>query len=292
MRRPCKEIRRILMQRKFAILGFPLKHTMSPPIHKRLFELDGKDGEYLVYEISPEDLEGKMPELNALDGYNVTIPHKISVIQFLDRLDETAKRYGAVNCIANKNGELVGFNTDCLGFLRALESADIKLGGKVLLLGCGGAGRMMAIEAALSGAELSIAVRKGYEHEAQKVISEIREMGCKSEIKILTLGEIDGAYDLLLNATPVGMYPHIDECPVPDEVIRNCTYVFDAVYNPVKTKLLQKAAAFGKKSVGGMAMLVWQAVAAHEIWDNSSYKISDVEDLILKMEKQVMENFK
>ncbi len=280
------------MQRKFAILGFPLKHTMSPPIHKKLFELDGKDGEYLVYEIPPEELKEKIPELNALNGYNVTIPHKISVIPFLDKLDETAKRYGAVNCVANKNGELVGFNTDCLGFLHALESAGIKLGGRVLLLGCGGAGRMMAIEAALSGAQLSIAVRKGYEHEAQKVISEIREMNCNSEIKILTLGEISGEYDLLANATPVGMYPHTEECPVPDEVIKNCACVFDAVYNPVKTKLLQKAESFGKKSVGGMAMLVWQAVSAHEIWDGSSYKISDIEALISEMEKQVTENFK
>ena len=111
------------MQRKYALLGGKLGHTLSPPIHQRLFELKGREFEYTLIESEPEQLEGKKGELSALAGYNVTIPHKQSVIEFMDRLDASAKRYGAVNCVDNKGGVSVGYNTDCDGFLRSIKSS-------------------------------------------------------------------------------------------------------------------------------------------------------------------------
>lgn len=280
-----------MAQRKFAILGFPLKHTMSPPIHDALFKLAGKEAEYSVCELSPEDLAGQASALNAMDGYNVTIPHKVSIIPFLSKLDESAARYGAVNCVAQKDGETVGYNTDCYGFLRALEIGGASLSGKVLQLGCGGVGRMMAIETARKGGELTIAVRTGFEYEADGVLAEIKACAPNAVVSVTTLDNIAGSFDLLVNATPVGMYPHVEGCPVSDDVIANCACVFDAVYNPIKTLLMKKAEGFGKKIIGGMAMLVWQAVVAHEIWDDSVYKSEDIAALIDEMEKQVAVSF-
>lgn len=280
------------MSRKFAILGHPLKHTMSPPIHAKLFEMAGLDGEYIIKDVPHEELKNNIAELNSLTGYNITIPHKVSIIPYLDKLDASALRYGAVNCVLTKDGVSVGHNTDCYGFLRALQLGGANLKGKVLQLGCGGVGRMMAIETALQGGELTIAVRVGFEHETIPVLDEIAKFAPDTKVTVTTLDKIKGEFDLLINSTPVGMFPNVDASPVEDEIIKNCACVFDAVYNPVKTLLMKKAESFGKKTIGGMAMLVWQAVVAHEIWDNSVYDKDKIAQLISEMEKQVTENFK
>lgn len=285
------------MSRKFAILGYPLKHTMSPPIHQRLFELAGLDADYSVIEASPEELKNHKEYLKSLQGFNVTIPHKVKIIPYLDKLDASAVRYGAVNCVSHEEGQTTGFNTDCYGFLRSLEIGGASLKGKVLQLGCGGVGRMMAIETALHGGELTIAVREGYEHETESVLNEIKSCAPQAVVHLTTLEKlngqgVDGDFDLLINSTPVGMYPHTDGCPVSDSILEKCACVFEAIYNPIRTLLMQKAEGFGKKTIGGMAMLVWQAVVAHEIWDHSSYKNEDIAQLIRDMEKQVEEDFK
>ncbi len=158
---------------KYALLGYPLGHTMSPPIHKRLFELDGKpDSEYEVCEIPPEKLAERSEYLNSLNGYNITIPYKVDIIKYLDGLDESAKRYNSVNCVVNRDGKNIGYNTDCSGFLRSLEAGGAKLGGRVLQIGCGGVGRMMAIEAALHGAELTIVALPEFIAGAEEVAEE------------------------------------------------------------------------------------------------------------------------
>ena len=123
--------------KKYALIGHPLGHSMSPFIHKRLFEEAGRQAEYTLEDISPESLKEKLPDLlKSVTGLNVTIPHKVSVIDFLDKLDDSALRYNSVNCICSKDGVLTGYNTDCDGFLRSVP--ENALGGKVLLLGCGG----------------------------------------------------------------------------------------------------------------------------------------------------------
>ncbi len=278
---------------KYAILGYPLKHTMSPPIHKRLFELSGVSGfEYEICEFSPEELAEKGEYLNALAGYNITIPYKVEIINLCDELDESAKRYTSVNCIANKNGKHIGYNTDCDGFLRTLEAGGANLSGNVLQLGCGGVGRMMAIEAVRHGAKLTISVLPDFENTAEPVLEYAQKYYPNAEITVTTADKISGKFDLLVNSTPVGMYPNVESCPISDEVIRSCECVFDAIYNPVETLLMKKARSFGKKAIGGMAMLVWQAVVAHEIWDGSKYNEGDITQIITDMESAVMRDFK
>lgn len=150
---------------------------------------------------------------------------------------------------------------------------------------------MMAIEAILHGADLTVVVLPGFEDTAQAVIDELRKQGCPdsdiARMHIIHNDEISGKFDLLVNATPVGMFPKIDACPVSEEVIKNCGSVFEVIYNPNKTKLMQLAEANGIKTIGGMAMLVWQAVVAHEIWSGAKYNDSDIEQLINDMKAQL-----
>lgn len=281
------------MQRKYALLGGKLGHTLSPPIHQRLFELKGREFEYTLIESEPSELEGRKGELAALAGYNVTIPHKQSVIAFMDRLDDSAKRYGAVNCVDNKGGASVGYNTDCDGFLRSVRAEGGRLDGSVLLLGAGGVGRMMAIEVCLAGGRLTMAVLESFMAQTEKVREDILALVPSAQVRIVSIGNIpDEHFDTLINATPMGMYPKCDACAVTDEVIANADFVFDAIYNPKETLLIQKAKAMGKKAVGGMAMLVWQAVSAHEIWDGDSYTDEQVQAIIDEMYQKVERDFK
>ncbi len=282
------------MKRKYCILGETLKHTMSPPIHARLFELRNREFEYVIREIKPDDLKDSSGELNAMAGYNITIPHKVAIIDCIDKLDKSAKRYNSVNCVDNKDGVLTGYNTDCDGFLETVRSMGADLSGEVLLIGCGGVGRMIAIESALAGASLNIAVLESDIPLALQVEKEIKAMKSDAEISIVLNTEIDKSktYDLLVNACPVGMYPKIENCPVSDEIIQKCNAVFDLIYNPSETKLMQKAKEMGKKAVGGMAMLVWQAVSAHRIWDGDEYTQNEVNGIIDEMNEIVKRDFK
>lgn len=182
------------MSRKYAILGETLKHTMSPPIHARLFELKGREFEYEILEVKPEELKDKAEYLNSLNGYNITIPHKIGIIDYTDELDQSAKRYHSVNCVDNKNGRHVGYNTDCDGFLRTVRAMNIDFTGKILLIGCGGVGRMMAIEAALAGADLYIAVLESDMPLAKQVEKEIKAMKSDARITIVLNTEIPTAF--------------------------------------------------------------------------------------------------
>lgn len=273
---------------KYAILGYPLKHTMSPPIHKRLFELEGKTAEYEICELPPEELTGKADYLNSLGGYNITIPFKVDIIKYLDELDESAKRYNSVNCVVNRGGKNIGFNTDCYGFLRSLEAENISLSGKVLQIGCGGVGRMMAIEAALHGADLTIVALPEFIKGAEEAAAEAVKLAPKAKIKVITHDKISGEYDLLVNASPVGMFPKTEECPVSEEVIKSCKNVFEVIYNPDVTMLMKLAEKNSIKAVGGMAMLVWQAVVAHEIWSGAKYSDKDIAELISDMREMLI----
>lgn len=275
------------MIKRYDIIGFPLGHSLSPQIHKRLFELSGIEAEYRLTEIKPEELTGKFDYLNGLDGFNVTIPHKIPIIKFCDKLSEEAKRYESVNCVKNSEGRSIGYNTDCLGFTKSIEQLGASLNSKVCLLGCGGVGRMMAIESAFQGADLTVAVRKEDINTANSIKAEISEALPQSKVKVILLSEVKGGYDLVVNATPLGMYPKTEGSALQKEQLEGVKYLFDAVYNPKETTISKYAEEMGAKTSTGMAMLVLQAVAAHEIWDGSTYNEGDIDALIRDMEKLV-----
>lgn len=280
----------MINMKHYGLLGFPLRHTMSPPIHQRLFELEGvSDFDYTLKEYSPEELSEKISDVLALDGFNITIPHKVEIIKYIDELADSAKRYNSVNCVVKKDGKYIGYNTDCDGFLRSIEAAGGKLDGTVLQCGCGGVGRMIAIECVRHGAKLTVSVPEGFEDTVEPVKEYARANGFSDDIKVVHPNEIECKFDTLINASPVGMFPKVENCPVTEDIIANCGFVFDVIYNPERTKLMQTAEKHGIKTCGGMAMLVWQAVVAHEIWSGANYSDSDIAKLISDMHKLMAE---
>lgn len=278
--------------KKYTLIGHPLGHSMSPFIHDRLFKLKGREVSYSLTDISPEDLNSKKEYLKSeFVGYNITIPHKVAVIPFIDKMDTSALRYNSVNCVANTQEGSIGYNTDCYGFLNSLKMNDISLDGKVLLLGCGGVGRMMAIESLLHGATLTIAIIEEARDMCNTLLVELNEKFPNVKVEVVLMSEITGSFDLVINSTPVGMFPKVDNCPLSDETISKCGAVFDAIYNPIETKLVQKFKAQGKKAVGGMAMLVLQAVKAHELWDNDTYSNDEINEIIKQSNEKVEKDF-
>ncbi len=275
--------------KKFAVIGHPIGHTMSPFIHTRLFALSGIDAEYTKLDIAPENLAQEYQKtLLKLDGYNITIPHKQNIIPLIDEIDSKAKMYGSVNTVANRDGIAKGYTTDPDGFLKALDASGIVLSGRVVILGCGGVARTMAYEVALKNLPVLFAVRIEDVKIAESLCEEIKNTISGAKADYCTIPQLEGDIDVLVNATPIGMFPRIDAQPVSDEIINKSANVFDAVYNPLETVLIKKAKANGANAVGGMSMLVWQAVVSHEHWDGSTYAVEDINKLCLDSANELM----
>lgn len=279
------------MGKKFALIGYPLGHTMSPFIQNRLFELAGINANYQVMEIPPSQLEGKMPSLLKLDGFNVTIPHKCAIIPLLQELDKTASLYGSVNTVHCQNGAAKGYNTDSFGFLKALSTAGIDLSGNVAILGAGGAARTFAFESVLSGCSVTLCVRQQDITQARELSAELERLSPQGAVSIKSLDQVPENTDLIINATPVGMYPETNASPILADFLNGVKAVFDAIYNPAETVLLKEARKAGARAVGGMAMLVWQAARAQEIWHGISFKESDIASIIEDANRELAHRF-
>jgi shikimate dehydrogenase len=255
------------------VIGDPIEHTMSPVMHNAAFKELGLDYVYVAFRVKGEELPRAIEGMRALGirGFNVTIPHKVTIMPFLDELDSLARKIGAVNTIVNDAGSLRGYNTDASGFLRALRDRGFEPEGKqVAMLGAGGASRAISFVLAESGANLVILNRWQELDWAEELARQISD-AFKKEVKALESDEtnleaaLDRA-DIVVNATSVGMSPHIDESPVPARLLRPGMVVFDIVYNPLKTRLITEAAQAGAETVVGLDMLVWQGALSFEMW--------------------------
>lgn len=272
--------------KNLGLIGYPLGHSMSPVIHKELLKLNGIEGNYRLTEINPDNFEKELEKVKDLDGFNVTIPHKINIIPYLDELSDRAKLFGAVNTVEIKDGKKTGHNTDCEGFLRAMKMAEIDLAGKVLVCGSGGVSRMFAFETVLAGADLTLAVRDADLQAAGEIQKEIKDKLSK-DIRVITLDDVDGEYDVLVNGTPLGMYPNVEACVLPKEKVQKCRAVFDAVYNPLETTLIKYAKECTAKYSNGLPMLVWQAAVAQEIWFGVEFSMKQIKDIIEITEREL-----
>lgn len=267
------------MKKCFAVIGFPLGHTMSPFIHKHMFKLSGIDAEYHALQITPEELPKKIDALKTYDGFNITIPHKQAIIPFLHNLGDSAKLYGAVNTVSNNNGILTGYSTDADGFKSALALEDIELKGNVLICGAGGVSRTIATECILSDCNVTLAVREKSLSKAKLLAEELSQKFGKS-VDFTALSDVSRYYDIAVNGTPVGMYPNTNASVLTDDQLSNVGFVFDSVYNPENTKLVAKAKALGVKAVSGMGMLVMQAAKAEEHWYGARFTKEQMKNLI------------
>jgi len=253
------------------IIGDPIEHSMSPVMHNAAFKNKGVDYVYLPFRVKKEELGKAIEGMRALNirGLNITIPHKVAVIQFLDELDPLADKIGAVNTIVNDDGVLIGYNTDATGFLQALLERGIEPKGKsVVILGAGGASRAISFILAERGSSLVILNRTW--NKAKVCTDRIAEI-FQSEATALKLNRENLAAalsqaDILINATSVGMSPNINETPVTSNLLKPSLVVFDIVYNPIKTRLQREAEAAGATVISGLDMLVWQGALAFEKW--------------------------
>jgi len=250
------------------IIGYPITHSLSPVMHNAAFARLGLDFVYAPYEVKPESLGKAVQGLAAAGvvGFNVTIPHKERIFEFLDRIDPKAKELGAVNTVRVEQGRLVGYNTDAPGFLLSLKKSVDPYGKSVLVLGAGGSARAVVfslLEAGIS--QLAIANRSL--DRAQQLVDDIISV---VPIKLISLpdSEINQTIrqaDIIINATPVGLKP--DDPPVISmEMIRPGQVVYDLVYNPPETQLLKQAKAKGAITQNGLEMLVYQGALAFELW--------------------------
>ena len=242
----------------YGVIGNPVRHSLSPALHNAAFSATSLNAVYLAFET--EDIEECLKGIRAfgIKGASITIPFKTRVMPFLDEIDPLAERIGAVNTIVNDCGRLKGFNTDATGALKALED-KIKLPGMTcLIIGAGGAARAIGFMLKKQGAAVWIANRSRKRGEALAV-----SLGCP----FIPLDEIREAKgDLLVQTTSVGMYPDIDQCPVPENILKQGMVVMDIVYHPHETRLLKLARDRGCLTINGVDMLLYQGAEQFRLW--------------------------
>ena len=284
-------------KKRFGVIGDPIEHSLSPALFSFLFQRLGLPYHYEALRVGPEKLAGFMQRARAkFTGLNVTIPHKERIIELLDKLDETAQALQAVNVVANRDGELWGFNTDVAGFLVPLKARGIAAqlrGKRAVVLGAGGAARAALFALKELGIYEIVLVNRTRER-AERLVQWARALGARNVIYI-TLSNSDLARclseaTLLVNATPIGMYPHVEACPLPQEALKALhkgLIVYDLVYNPLQTRLLQEANARGACALDGLEMLIAQALRALCIWLPEISTMLDDEALRLELREHL-----
>ena len=243
------------------VLGKTLGHSLSPEIHEDLLKQQNIRGSYQKYEMDEQEVRQILDVMKKehVIGMNVTIPYKEVVYRLVDKLDEHAEAIGAVNTILIEDGVSYGYNTDYIGIISMFHKAGVNLAGKdIVILGSGGAAKALIYGFHLEGAaSITVAARN------EKAITCLKELF--PYIHTCTLTDISTG-DILVNTTPVGMYPHTGESPVGPSIIRQFKIAADIVYNPLITEFLKIAREEGLKIVTGLMMLVDQAIASEEIW--------------------------
>jgi len=255
----------------YGVIGDPIRHSKSPVMMNRAFRETGVNGIYAAYHITQDRLGAFVDGARAMGmrGFNVTIPHKIAIMPYLDAIDPSAEAVGAVNTVVNDNGRLTGYNTDGLGYVRSLrEEAAADLGGKrIVLLGAGGAARgILHALAAEKPAHIVVANRTAERAEALAAAA--------GQALAITAVGMDGLRDacreadIVVNTTSAGMSPNTDELPMNIDAgwLRPGAVASDIVYNPMKTRFLAEAEAAGCRIHGGLGMFIYQGAYAFEYW--------------------------
>ena len=268
-----------------ALIGHPVEHSFSPPMHNRAFEKLNLDYVYVAFDVEPANLKSAIEGAKALNikGFNVTIPHKISVMEFLDEIDEVASLIGAVNTIDFKN--MKGYNTDGIGAVKAIEEVTSIKGKNVVIAGAGGASRAISFYIAKYGADTMTILNRN-PLKAQNLASDVSNSGLIGEVKSDSISEIN-AYladaDILIDTTPVGMHPNVDDEPIAtSQNMHEDLVVFDAVYNPNETVLLKEAIKAGAKPVYGIKMLLYQGAESFKIWTGRDAPVDEMEMALRK----------
>lgn len=259
--------------RVVGVFGWPVSHTLSPAMHNAAFEALGLNWVYLPLPLAPEQIGQAIGSLKTLNfaGANVTIPHKQAIMRYLDHIDAGARAIGAVNTIVIRDDGVYGYNTDEYGFLQSLlETGFEPQGARCLILGAGGAARATVFSLANAGAR-SITICNRTVERAAFLVDDLKSGFQQVAFAYETLSNraleaVDGAVDLVVNTTSVGMKPEADTTPWPEAAPLPNAVICDLVYNPIDTCFLQKARAAGLPVIDGVGMLVHQGAKAFEYW--------------------------
>ncbi|MFB5762773.1 shikimate dehydrogenase [Paenibacillus medicaginis] len=252
------------------VIGDPIAHSKSPVMMAAAFRAAGIEGEYRRMHVTPDQLKQTLQDIReqGFRGINVTIPHKVAVMDYLDELDEAAAKIGAVNTIVHANGKLKGYNTDGTGYVRSLrEEAVPELAGRtVMLLGAGGASRGI-VHALLQELPQRVMIVNRTEDKARQLAG---EFSAKIPVEGYSMEQAQRylpGVDILINTTSVGMHPRTEDMPLPVELIPGGIVVSDLIYNPLETRLLRESRVQrGCMVHGGLGMFVYQGAIAFEHW--------------------------
>lgn len=270
------------------VIGDPIKHTLSPLMHNAAFEYLGLEFIYVAFRVKADMLKKAVDGMRAFNikGMNVTIPHKVRVMEYLDVIDEVSREIGAVNTIVNDDGVLKGFNTDGEGALKALkEGGGDPKGEKIVILGAGGAARAVSYFMAREGPSDMVIINRTVEKAVRLARCISEKIGLEVRAKRLTVqnlkDELEDA-EILINCTSVGMTPNINKTLVPKGLLRSDMIVMDIVYNPVETRLLREAKERGCLTIDGVGMLVYQGAIAFEMWTGVRAPVDVMREVVVK----------
>jgi len=270
------------------LIGFPIGHSLSPLMHQTALRLAGLAGTYRAIEVRPEEIPEWIRHIRSqeMDGFNVTIPHKERIIDHLDALSDEARTIGAVNTVHRTDGRFTGYNTDVTGVVESLRPYAVELRGqKALILGAGGAARavLFALTRSIGIGYVTIAART--RRRAEVIADEVPGNGIRPEIidwNAQILSEAVAESALLVNCTPVGMYPDSGHSPLPGSAaIASSLVVFDLVYRPLRTALLARAESAGCRTLSGLDMFIYQGAASFRIWTGLPMKIESIRSVLL-----------
>lgn len=262
------------------VIGKPVGHSLSPAIHNAAFRALGLNFVYLAWQVDTiGDAVKGLRALGNFRGASVTIPHKVAAMQFLDHVEATAKRIGAINTIMADKGELSGYNTDATGALRALREGGVELKGRrIVVLGSGGAARAIAVALAADSGVENLTLLGIEDSERARLAQDIRSVGGAtvedSHLDEAALRRILPDSHVLIHCTPVGMSPKSDSTCVPASLLHSGLAVMDIVYNPRETQLLKDAKFAGCKTIPGLEMFLNQAVTQFELWTNQAAPVA------------------
>lgn len=272
------------MKKIYGVMGDPIAHSMSPDIHNDAFEKENIEAVYHHFHVTKEGLNDAVKGMKALgiEGFNITIPHKTSIIPFLDEVDELALAIGAVNTVVNKNGRFIGYNTDGKGFFKSLcdeISGDIKAK-KTLVIGAGGAARAIYFTLVKEGVKQVDIANRTNERAAQ-LVSDCPYDKVSKALSIIEAEESLSQYDLIIQTTSSGMNPELDHSPLKVDQLKTGAIVSDIIYNPLQTKLLREAGEKGAETQNGLGMFINQAALAFEIWTGIMPDTARMTDIVL-----------
>ena len=267
------------------LIGNPVEHSFSPQMHNAAFKALNLDYAYVAFDVNPANLKTAVSGAKSLNikGFNVTIPHKINVINYLNTLDDIAKLIGAVNTIDFKN--LKGYNTDGIGAIKAIEEIDSVKNKNIVIAGAGGASRAISFYLAKYGADKITILNRNID-KAKNLANDILNSNLIEDIKTDSISQINDYLndsDILINTTPVGMSPNINDKPIATaDNMHDDLIVFDAVYNPNETVLLKEAIKANAKPVYGIKMLLYQGAESFKIWTGQNPPIDVMEEILIK----------